>query len=239
MVVLTEKLIDDFEKHLNDENKAKNTIEKYVFNLNSLKYWLSGEVITTERLEAFRSHLIEIYSAASVNLMITLLNQFFFYNNLDDLKLQKVKDIKILKEALSKNDYEKLLTAAQQRSRQLYFIIRTICATGLMASEINLITVENLKKGKIERKFKGVSHTVLIPRDFCQSLLAFAKSENIYSGCIFITSNGTPIKREYLHRKLKDLCNYTDVPSERVSPNSIRLMPLNYLSEQEIRSVLY
>ena len=239
MVVLTKKLIKDFEKHLNSENKSKNTIEKYVFNLNNLKEWLSEEVITIERLEAYRQHLIKTYSTASVNLIITSLNKFFSYNNLDDFKLQKVKNVKVFKEVLSKNDYEKLLMAAQQRSRQLYFIIRTICVTGLMASEINLITVENLNKGKIERKFKGVSHTILIPRDFCQRLLDFARDENIFSGCIFITNNGTPLSREHLHNKLKDLCNYTDVPKERVNANSIRLMPLNYLSEQEIRSVLY
>lgn len=239
MVVLTENLIDNFKKHLIDENKSNNTIEKYVFNVNSLKEWLSGEVITMERLEAYRQHLIETYSTASVKLVIISLNKFFSYNNLDDFKLQKVKDVKVFKEVLSKNDYEKLLTAAKQRSRQLYFIIRTICATGLMASELNLITVENLKKGRIERKFKGVSHTILIPRDFCQCLLDFAQDEKIFSGCIFITNNGTPLSRSCLHKKLKNLCDYTDVPAERVSPNSIRLMPLNYLSEQEIRSVLY
>ena len=147
---ITNERMNEFKLYLIDEERSDATIEKYMRDLRFFSIWLNGAEISKSLVLRYKQELCEKYAPASVNSIISSLNSFFIYNEWYDLKLKALKIQKQMfankEKELTKAEYERLLNAAKQnKSHKLYYLMQTICSTGIRVSELKFITVEAIK----------------------------------------------------------------------------------------------
>ena len=186
-----------FRQHLLEDEKAPATIEKYLRDLHSFILFAGASPITPELLVQYKSFLMKNHKPTSVNSMLSALNHFFSWCGWDlQAKLLKIQRLLFREEtqALSREEYLRLLDAAKQRkNKALWLIIQTLCGTGIRVSELRFITVEAAMHGSASVQCKGKNRTILIPRQLQKLLLKYAKRRSIQTGPIFIGSITFPV----------------------------------------------
>ena len=224
---ISEQLIKKFKNHLIEEEKSEATLQKYIRDISAFFVWLSKVEIDKLTVLRYKEYLISKYSPASVNSVLSSLNSFFEYNEWHNLKVKMLKIQKQIfaerSKELSKHEYEKLLCAAKQKKNErLYYLMQTICSSGIRVSELSAITIEAVKNCRATINCKGKLRVVLLPRDLCKILAKYAKSEKITSGPIFITKTGKPLDRSTIWKMMKSLCQSAGVEKEKVFPHNLR-----------------
>ena len=68
-------------------------------------------------------------------------------------------------------------TAGRQGKYQLYYLMMTICSTGIRVSELRYVTVEAVMRGKAEIFMKGKYRIVIFPKNLAAQLKAFARKK--------------------------------------------------------------
>lgn len=183
--------------------------------------------VSAEAKVLYKENLIKGYAPASVNSVLSSLNSFFTFNEWYNLR---VKNLKIQRQTfankdneLNKEEYERLLTAAKSKgNEQLYFLMQTICATGIRVSELRYVTVESLKAQKAQINLKGKMRVVLLPKELCKMLLKYSKEQQITSGSVFVSRNGKPLDRSNIWKMMKALCESAGVARAKVFPHNLR-----------------
>ncbi len=227
MKKITKELIKKFRRYLIEEEKAAATVEKYIRDINVFADWLGEKDLDKETVLTYKENLIKNYAPASVNSVLSSLNSFFTFNEWYNLR---VKNLKIQRQTfankdneLSKEEYERLLTAAKSKgNEQLYFLMQTICATGIRVSELRYVTVESLKAQKAQINLKGKMRVVLLPKELCKMLLKYSKEQQITSGSVFVSRNGKPLDRSNIWKMMKALCESAGVARAKVFPHNLR-----------------
>lgn len=150
------------------------------------------------------------------------------------LKIQKQIFAERSKE-LTKAEYERLLVAARQKkNKRLYYLMQTICSSGIRVSELSAITIEAVKKRKANINCKGKMRIVILPKDLCKILTEYARAQKISNGPIFITKTGKPLDRSTIWKMMKALCESAGVEREKVFPHNLRhLFARTYYSIQK------
>ena len=239
MKKITEKIIAKFKEYLICEEKSQATVDKYIRDVIFFMNWLNGESVSKAMVLKYKQELTEKYAPASVNAALSSLNSFFIYNEWYDCK---VKALKIQRQIfaerskeLTKSEYERLLTAAKQKKNErLYYLMQTICSSGIRVSELSAITIEAIKNRKANINCKGKMRVVLLPKELCKMLTEYAKEQKITSGPIFITKTGKPLDRSTIWKMMKALCESAGVDREKVFPHNLRhLFARTYYSIQK------
>lgn len=211
-IVLTDKTIKQFEKHLRMEEKSQNTIEKYIRDVTAFAEYLGGKSVSKENAIAYKQHLQDQgYAVRSINSIIASLNALFsflgiFHLKLKSLKLQQQVYCPEEKE-LTKAEYARLIcTAKQKGNERLNLVIQTICGTGIRVSELQFITVEAVEKSEAVVSLKGKTRTVFIVKDLQKKLLRYIAEQKITQGFGFCNKNRQTDKPyEYLEGNEKSL----------------------------------
>ncbi len=239
-MTITQKLILKFKQHLIEEEKAASTLEKYVHDVTAFFNWLAGNKIDKMTVLKYKEHLIKsAYAPVSVNSVLSSLNSFFEFNNWHALKVKMIKIQRQIfaerNKELSKCEYERLLAAARQKkSKRLYYLMQTICSSGIRVSELSSITVEAVKNRKALINCKGKIRVVILSKDLCKMLSEYAKNQKITSGSLFVTKNGKPLDRSTIWKMMKSLCEAAKVDREKVFPHNLRhLFARTYYSIQK------
>ena len=227
MKKITKELIKKFRRYLIEEEKAAATVEKYIRDINVFADWLGEKDLDKETVLTYKENLIKNYAPASVNSVLSSLNSFFTFNEWYNLR---VKNLKIQRQTfankdneLNKEEYERLLTAAKSKgNEQLYFLMQTICATGIRVSELRYVTVESLKAQKAQINLKGKMRVVLLPKELCKMLLKYSKEQKVTSGSVFVSRNGKPLDRSNIWKMMKALCESAGVARAKVFPHNLR-----------------
>ena len=239
MKKITNILIENFREYLLNEEKAITTIEKYVHDVLVFMIWLSEAEVTKKAVLEYKRELTEKYAPTSVNATISSLNSFFAFNEWYDCK---VKTLKIQKQIfaskdkeLTKAEYERLLLAAKQKNNQrLYFLMQTICSTGIRVSELRFITVEAVLNGQAYINCKGKMRIVILPKQLCKMLKGYIRETNIKSGSVFVSKNGRPLDRSNIWSDMKKLCESAGISKDKVFPHNLRhLFARTYYSLQK------
>ena len=239
MKKITKELIKNFRRYLIEEEKAAATVEKYIRDINVFADWLGEKELDKETVLIYKENLTQNYAPASVNSVLSSLNSFFTFNEWYNLR---VKNLKIQKQLfankdneLTKEEYERLLTAAKSKgNEQLYFLMQTICSTGIRVSELCYITVESLKAQKAQINLKGKMRVVILPKELCKMLLKYSKEQNITSGSVFVSRNGKPLDRSNIWKMMKALCESAGVARAKVFPHNLRhLFARTFYSNQK------
>ena len=241
------EMIKEFEKHIRTEERADNTIKKYLRDIKEFYKWflrdnpkkscIGGHYqteVTKEILLDYKERLKNSnLKVSSINSKISSLNAFFTYTENESLKIKIIKCQKSLfgskEKELTRHEFNKLYEASKNNIR-LKYIIETIVKTGIRVSEIQYITRESLDAGKTIVDNKGKIRTILIPRKLCKLLKDYCKEScgrkhlksPIESGPIFLSRTGKPISRKQIWQMMKNLATKAGVPKEKVFPHNLR-----------------
>ncbi len=225
---ITGTKINEYKAYLAEEEKSKNTIEKYIRDVKAFARWVSGKVICKQTVIEYKNYLLsQNYAPRSINSVLSSLNSFFEYYDMHNIK---VKMLKIQHQIfanegkeLTVSEYDRLLNAALSNgNEQLYLLMQTICGTGIRVGELSAITVESLKSRQATINLKGKMRVVIIPNELCKKLLQYAAKQSITSGSIFVTKKGKPLDRSYIWRLLKGLATSANVSKDKVFPHNFR-----------------
>ena len=239
MKKITNQTTEQFRTYLTEEEKSENTIEKYIRDVTAFSAWLCGKEVTKQAVLQYKKELIEKLAPASVNSVLSSLNSFFVFNEWHECK---VKNLRIQKQnfssnekELTKQEYERLLNAAKRKTnKRLYYLMQTICSTGIRVSEIKFITVNSVKTGEAEINCKGKMRRVFLPKQLCRMLKEYIRENNIKSGYVFVTRNGQPLDRSNIWSDMKKLCKMAGVSKDKVFPHNLRhLFARTYYSIQK------
>ena len=225
---MTEKQIERFRDHLIREEKSSGTVEKYLRDVRSFFRFLPEKRVTKEQTLAWKEHLIcSGYAAATVNSMLASLNSFLRFLGRTECCVRPLRrQRRIFRDRdreLTKEEYDRLLRAAQQAGkRRLYFILQTLAATGIRISELRFITAQSLRTRRAEVDCKGKQRVVLLTEKLCRSLRAYCREEGISSGPVFVTRKGNPVDRSNVWTEMKRLCGAAGVEAKKVFPHNLR-----------------
>lgn len=238
-MTITREHIEEFRLFLIEEEKAFATLEKYLHDVTAFFMWLEERELDKMTVLRYKEYLVEHYAPASVNSILSSLNCFFEYNEWHSLK---VKTLKIQKQIfaerakeLTKSEYERLLVAAKnKKNERLYYLMQTICSSGIRVSELTSVTLEAVKMKKATINCKGKMRVVILPDGLCKMLIRYAKEQKITSGPIFITRTGKPLDRSSIWKMMKMLCESAEVDKSKVFPHNLRhLFARTYYSIQK------
>ncbi len=227
MKKITNKLIQEFKTYLIEEEKSGSTLEKYIRDITVFMNWLKDTEITKAKVLEYKKELIDNYAPASVNSILSSLNSFFNYNEWHECK---VKTLKIQRQIfankdkeLTKAEYERLLMAAKdKKNKRLYYLMQTICSSGLRVSELKYVDVNAVRTGQALINCKGKMRVVILPKELCKMLKGYIKEQEIISGSVFVSKNGKPLDRSNIHKMLKSLCEDAGVDRCKVFPHNLR-----------------
>ncbi len=228
MRTITSEKIMKFKSYLQNEEKAQATVEKYIRDTVAFMKWMRGRSVEKSLVLEYKQELIETYAPASVNSMLSSLNNFFVFNEWFSCK---VKTLKIQRQTflrqdreLTKAEYGRLLnTAKSQKDRRMYLLMQTICSTGIRISELRFVSVEAVRAERAVINCKGKVRQVILPKQLCRMLSKYIKENNIKSGFpVFATKTGKPLDRTNIWRMLKKLCDTANVSKSKVFPHNFR-----------------
>ncbi|MBR2988077.1 MAG: tyrosine-type recombinase/integrase [Clostridia bacterium] len=214
-----------FECFLIERELSCSTRQQY---LRAVKRFLSDpELPDRVAVLARKNELLKSYAVTSANAILAAWNLFFRFLKRDDLRVRQFKVQKQLfcpaEEELSKDEYERLVRAAQRKNNQrLALLLETICATGIRVSELTAITVEAARTGVATVSCKGKTRCIVIVSKLRKKLLSYARLHHIEGGIIFRTQSGKPIDRSNIWREMKALCKEAQVSPKKVFPHNLR-----------------
>lgn len=227
-VELKREQIEEFRQYLYERENARATIQKYISDIGTFFDYLGGEVLVDkQKLLDYKEWLLRRYAVSSVNSMLAALNQFLEFQELDFLKVRRVKVQKSLflkeEKELTKEEYRKLVqTAFSEGKEQLALCMETIASTGIRISELEFFTVESVRRDYIEIVNKGKYRRIFLPKVLRQKLLFFAKKNGIRRGAIFITRTGKKKCRSNIWREMKALKEKTGINGNKIFPHNLR-----------------
>lgn len=236
---LNKERIQTFKQYLLEEEKSSATVEKYIRDITAFSVWHGDDELTKQAVLSYKTHLTERYAPASVNSVLSSLNSFFDFNGWQVLKVKMLKIQKQIfaerEKELTKAEYERLLDAALKKQNQkLYYLMQTICSSGIRVSELKEITVEAVHKQRATIRCKGKMRVVILPKELCKVLSRYAKEQGIETGAIFVTKKGNPLDRFTIWKMMKSLCESAGVEKEKVFPHNLRhLFARTYYSLQK------
>lgn len=224
---MTNKQISEFKTYLINEEKSKATIEKYIRDVFAFSSWLAERELEKSVVLEYKERIMGLYAPRSVNSIISSLNAFFEFICRIDCKIKTLKIQRCIfadkEKELTKAEYDRLLTAAKNKNNdRLYYLMQTICATGIRVSELCYITVNAVHTGRAIINCKGKMRTVFLPKQLRRMLKEYIKRHKISNGSVFVTKSGRPIDRSNIWADMKKLCEDANVSKNKVFPHNLR-----------------
>ena len=225
--IITESMLLDYRNYLKEEEKSRNTIEKYMRDIREFHVWLAEYPLSRQKVMAYKERLKEIYAVRSVNSILSSVNSFLRYCGWSDccVRLLRIQNQIFCTQdrELSREDYRKLIeTARKQKKERLEAALQTICATGIRISELSFITVEAVCCGKATVSCKGKCRQVFLPRKLQMLLKQYICRKKIQTGPVFVTKSGKIWDRSNIWREMKALCQEAGVHPGKVFPHNLR-----------------
>lgn len=141
-----------FREYLIREEKAEETIEKYIREIKNFYKDFKNSDIGKEDIVKYKNKLLKSeLNPNTINSKLSALNGLFKFLNHPEycikfLKIQR-KVFQSEKKELTKKNYEKLVqTAYYQNKEQLALILQTIGSAGIRISELKYITKEAVEE---------------------------------------------------------------------------------------------
>ena len=210
---------------MKQEELSTRTITKY---LTDIRGWISRmpETFTKKEISEYKGWLMKTYRPASVRSKIIAVNRYLKwlgYSNLT-VKLPKMQKTENVDRVLSRREYEVMTRYAKENGKKkLYYILKTIAATGIRVRELQFITAEAVKQGSVVVFNKGKSRRIYLPESLCGSLKVYCQENGIESGVLFSgNQKGKAITPNAVWKNMKELAKKAGVDSDRAFPHSLR-----------------
>lgn len=217
-------MLMDYEESLFMDEKSLSTIKKYLQIVKEFLTFLEERELEKSLVLQYKEKLIEKHAPTGVNVKLAAVNSFLHFIGKADccvksLRIQRQMFINEERE-LTKTEYQRLLDAA--RGTQSYYMLETVFATGIRASELPYITVEAVKRGETTVNNKGKIRHIFLPKKLCRLLKGYIKENKIKKGSIFVNKKGKAYHRTTIWKKMKALCKKANVAPEKVFPHNLR-----------------
>lgn len=235
MNLITDEMVNRYEQYLNEEERSRATVEKYLRDVKKFREYLCslGEHESDKNqfdkkiVLEYKQYLNEHYKTTSANSMLAAVNSFLEYLGCGEykVKLFKIQHIQFSEpeKELTEKDYGRLVQAAERKGdTRMSMLLQTIGSTGIRISELRFITVESLEHGRAEIYNKGKSRIALLPAELMKLLKKYCRRVGITGGSIFITRNGRPMDRSNINKKMKELGREAGVDEKKVFPHNFR-----------------
>lgn len=219
--------LDSYGRYLRNQEKAENTVQKYMRDAEKLLRFLNGRAPTIELLLAYKEGLSGQYRISSINSMLVAANAYLRFLGREDccVRTYRMQRRIFCEEGreLGRAEYERLVrTARRQGKQRLAGILQTIGMTGIRVGELQYITVEAVERRMVEIYFKNKLRVILLPVSLSRMLSAYCRQRNIRQGPVFMTRGGRPVNRRNIWASMKRLCTEADVPESKVFPHNLR-----------------
>ena len=226
--ILTWEMVREYERHLRLAERSSGTIQKYLHDIRRFYQQLSrGKAVTKEMVIQYKENLAEQYAISTANAILVALNGLFSFLGWFDCRVKPFKQQRCIfrdkERELSEREYLSLLKTAKRKGNQrLFYIMETLCNTGIRISELQFITAEAVRTGTAVVNCKGKQRKVLLPQKLRKELQSYCKRNRITSGAVFITRTGKPISRTNVWGEMKRLCKAACVEAKKVFPHNFR-----------------
>lgn len=227
--------LNDYKKHLENNELTQNTITKYLKDVAQLQEFLNKNnlELQKESLIKYKKQLQSKYKISTVNNKIITINKFLKFIGLDDCTLKQIKEQTKNNndEIMTQTDYNRLIRVATNKGLDKdVLMLQVFYETGLRVSELKFFTVEAVKKGYMTISNKGKIRNVPVTRKLQKAANKYIKDHKIKAGAIICNSNNEPISRFTVYNRLKYIAGQARVKKSRVYPHSIRhLFAKNWL----------
>lgn len=118
---ISKKKIEQFKIFLLEDEKANETIVKYIRELEAFLCFIGENTVSKEKVIKYKHHLMACYAPTSVNCKLAAINRFLRWQGWYDCT---VKALKIQRQAfrpkeqeLSKDEYFRLLKVAKEKEQ--------------------------------------------------------------------------------------------------------------------------
>ena len=222
-LILTPDRIKAFIGWHDTHHRAAVTLERYEKDLMQLYLWLPGDKeLTLDRLRQWkRTLLMGGYAGRTINSKISAINSYLAFEERRELQLMDFEKNEVSTLSLSREEYLRLLKAARDMPNQkLYLLVKVFGTMGLPIQHLSALTVEALEKGAV----KTSGGTFAIPACLCGELKAYAETQDLKSGPIFLTRGGSPLNRTTVASFMKRLSGPARVDEEKISSRCLRKM---------------
>ena len=221
-----EENLKEFALYLRENERSEHTIVKYVRDVRSFLHWKGDQELDKPLVIRWKQSLVDSgYRIRSINSMLASVNCYLRFIGQETCRARNFKLQRQLyskpQQELSKNEYMKLLAAAEENPR-LQMLLQTICSTGIRVSELEYFTVEAVKTGEVTVSCKKKSRTVLLTGKLKNALIRYAGDSQISSGVIFRTRTGKPMNRSNIWAEMKSLCKVAGIEPSKVFPHNLR-----------------
>lgn len=220
-MVLTREKIEKYLGKLGTAGHSSGTVESYRRFLNHFFLFLPEDKhVQADTLVAWQKKLLESgYAAKTVNVGTAAVNGLMVYCGYKGFQADRLPEKKNVQPELTRTEYLRLLSAAKlQGNRKKYLLAKVFGSTGLSVGELEKLTVETVKAGKLSFP----KHTLRIPAALRQELLDYIKGEGISSGPIFVTKAGMPVDRTSVTNLIQTLSTDAQVPEEKANPRCLK-----------------
>lgn len=230
--------INSFKDFLASKNLAKSTCQNYAWEARKFTKFAKNKKITPELLQMYRAEELKKYSVTAVQLSVAGVNKYMEFigcpHRMERIapSQQKGNSDCFEEKPLSSEEYLQILNAVKRTDdERLYLIVQSIGSAGLKLSELQQLTVEAAKDGKV---VFDDDRTVYLPKNLCEDLLEYCRKNNIFRGTIITTRCGNVPNKANVSRAIKAACKGTGIDSEKLSTRAIRQFYFN--SFESLRS---
>jgi site-specific recombinase XerD len=208
------------------EGRVEGTLKWYRRGLNRLYDDLpEDKTIRHGTLERWREKLVKAgYAPSTINSYLSVNNAYLDFVGHREYQLANQLKLETeLQPELSRTEYLRLLQTARTLGREkVYLLVKLFGTTGLTVQELEKVTVEAVKDGKLTVIFSRNKQVLRIPEGLQKELLDYAKRNGYLSGPIFLTKEGTPMSRTYVSTIIRQLCTAAKVPEEKGNPRCLK-----------------
>ena len=221
--------LDAYRQELSVRERAEATISKYIHDVRAFLAWCGvhyAEDLTKAQVLRWRDTQAQSSAPATVNAAVAAVNGFLRFIGRGDCCVRPLRVQRTLyrerRLELTREEYFRLLRAAERVSEQTVCMLETLCATGIRVSELRYITVQAVRQGFTTVRNKGKCRTILLPRRLQAQLKRYCKTRKVISGPVFVGRHAQPISRYAVWRRMKQLCSAAKVAPEKVFPHNLR-----------------
>ena len=221
--------LEDYRRELFAQERAEATISKYIHDVRAFLVWCEarhGDSLTKAQVLRWRDTQAQGRAPATINAAVAAVNGFPRFIGRGDCCVRPLRVQRTLyrerRLELTREEYFRLLRAAERVSEQTVCMLETLCATGIRVSELRYIIVQAVRQGFTTVRNKGKCRTILLSRRLQALLERYCKTRRMTSGPVFVGRHGQPVSRYAIWRRMKQLCAAARVAPEKVFPHNLR-----------------
>lgn len=224
--VLRPEEIRSYLAALTAKGRSPATVQMYAARLRALYDFLPPDKRLSARgLALWREELLDRgYSPGTVNIHLTAANGLLDHMGRRDLQLLGQLDVvPEIQPELTRAEYLRLLQAAKGLSRERsYLLVKVFALTGIRVGELERVTAEAVKEGRLLITADGEQRYVPLPNCLRRELLDYLDRQRIRDGPVFVTRSGRPLRRTQVTVEIQALRRDACVEESKGSPRCLR-----------------